>query len=356
MNMTDFDEVLFEEISGNGGNLGVITLNRPAVLNSLSHKMIVAMHAKLKTWLDDTNIKAVVVRPTEGRAFCAGGDLRLTYDRARANNPKMTEFFYDEYHLNRFIHHYPKPYIAFLNGITMGGGVGISIHGSHRVATEKLLFAMPETGIGFFPDVGGTFFLPRLPGRLGYYLGLTGARIKTEDCVGLGITQHQVAEKDLPELLSALAKQAFSADAKSSVTQVINQFKVASQPSVLLQQQDIIDTAFAAGSMEEILQTIHHRSEQVCQDAAVMLSKKSPTSLKITLRALDEGKHLDFDTVMRHEYRLTCRFLQGHDFPEGIRAVIIDKDQKPVWKPGTLLEVTREDVEKYFSPMAEELV
>lgn len=346
--MTDFYEVLFEEMRGNGGNLGVMTLNRPSALNSLTHKMIVAMHARLKIWAADTNIKAVIIRAVEGRAFCAGGDLKLTYERACRKDPAMMEFFNDEYQLNCYIHHYPKPYIAILNGITMGGGVGVSIHGSHRIATDKLLFAMPETGIGFFPDVGGTYFLPRLPGKLGYYLGLTGARIKSDDCVGLGIAQHKVAEEDLTELLSAIANQEFTADAKASVTQAIKQFELAAQPSALLAQQDVIEKIFHQNTMEDILQNLHDSKETICQDALTALTKKSPTSLKVTLRALDQGQHLDFDTVMQHEYRLTCRFLQEHDFIEGIRAVIIDKDQKPQWEPAALVEVTREQVESYF--------
>src|SRR3989338_2126316 len=198
--MSDDQEVLFEEIAGQGGHLGVITLNRPQILNSLNQTMIDAMYAQLNKWAIAPDIKAVVIRAAPGRAFCAGGDLRFTYERFKNKDPLLSTFFRDEYQLNRLIYHFPKPYIALLDGITMGGGVGISIHGSHRVATENLLFAMPETGIGFFPDVGGTYFLPRLPGRIGYYLGLTGARIKTDDCVTLGISQHKVTRDKLSAL------------------------------------------------------------------------------------------------------------------------------------------------------------
>jgi enoyl-CoA hydratase len=350
-----YNEVLFDEIEGQGGHVGVITLNRPAVLNSLNHSMIHAMSDVLKRWGTDAHIKAVVIRAAEGRAFCAGGDLRLTYERAKANDPIAPHFFRDEYHLNSTIYHFPKPYIALLDGITMGGGVGISIHGSHRVATENLMFAMPETGIGFFPDVGGTFFLPGLVSKIGFYLGLTGARLASDDCVSLGIAQHKVAHESLPSLIQAIAQHAFDSNPRASVTQVIEQFQVPIKLSTLLEQQEAIQACFSQPTMEAILQALQHSSSVICHDSIDMLKKKSPASLKITLRAMQEGAYLDFDACMRQEYRLASRFLQGHDFPEGIRAVIIDKDQKPQWYPPTLEQVTTNEIEKYFSPLAEEL-
>ena len=171
------DDVIFTEIKGRLGDIGLITLNRPRALNSLTLEMIKAIHRELLAWRKANHIKAVMINAVPGRAFCAGGDLRLTYERMQAKEAHIAHFFWDEYELNCCIFHYPKPYIALLDGITMGGGVGISIHGSHRVATDKLVFAMPETGIGFFPDVGASYFLPRLPHQFGFYLGLTGARI-----------------------------------------------------------------------------------------------------------------------------------------------------------------------------------
>lgn len=353
--MNTYDEVLFEEISGNGGNLGVITLNRPTVLNSLNHAMILAIYAQLQKWAMVDHIKAVVIRAAEGRAFCAGGDLRLTYDRYKTHQSVLTDFFRDEYQLNRFIFHFPKPYIALLDGITMGGGVGLSIHGSHRVATDRTLFAMPETGIGFFPDVGGTYFLPRLPGRIGFYIGLTGARLASDDCVLIGIAQQKIQRETLPELINALAQQKFVGDTREFVSHVINQFKVSIKSTQLLEQQAIIDDCFSRKTVENILSSLEASSNKLCKETASSISKKSPTSLKITLQALEEGKHLDFDACMRQEYRLVTRFLQGHDFFEGIRAVIIDKDQTPHWNPDTLDGVTRRDIEKYFAPLTEEL-
>jgi enoyl-CoA hydratase/carnithine racemase len=353
--VAETQDILFEEMPGTDGNLGIITLNRPAVLNSLNHDMIVAMHPQLIKWAQSPDIKAVVIRAVEGRAFCAGGDLRLTYDRAKQQNPLMTEFFYDEYHLNRCIYHYSKPYIALLDGITMGGGVGLSIHGSHRVATERLLFAMPETGIGFFPDVGGTYFLPRLSDAAGYYLGLTGARIKADDCTALGLTNHKINHDAIPDLLSALANTAFTSDARASVTDIIASFDTKLAGSPLQDARSEIKNCFTAASVEAIINQLTASTSQVCQEALAALQKKSPTSLKVTLAALNNGRDLDFDACMQQEFRLVSRFLLGHDFIEGIRAVIIDKDQSPVWQPALLAEVSQQTVMDYFAPLKKEL-
>lgn len=350
-----FRDVLFDEMAGKDGKLGIITLNRPEVLNSLNHAMVNAMHARLQVWATDSHIKAVVIRAAEGRAFCAGGDLRLTYERIKSHDIKLLEFFHDEYQLNRCIFHFPKPYIALLDGITMGGGVGISVHGSHRVATDRLLFAMPETGIGFFPDVGGTYFLPRLPGKIGFYLGLTGARLASDDCVAIGIAQHKVNREAFDDLLQALAQTPFNKDAKATVSDVINQFHVSTKPSHLLEQQSVIDDCFSPITLEEIEQKLENLENILCKEAGIVLKQKSPTSLKVTLRALLLGKELNFDDCMHQEYRLVAHFLQGHDFLEGIRALIIHKDQKPKWKPSTLQEVTEKEVEKYFAPLDREL-
>lgn len=347
--MSNNAEVLFETLPGKNGDMGVITLNRPAVLNSLNQFMVHAIHAQLEFWAAAQHVKAVVIRGAGERAFCAGGDLRLTYERIQQQESSLADFFEYEYQLNQLIFHFPKPYIALLDGITMGGGVGLSIHGSHRVATEHLLFAMPETGIGFFPDVGATYFLPRLRGKFGFYLGLTGARLASDDCVALNIAQQKVARAALPELLQALAETSFADDARATVTQVIDQFCTASQPSILIEQQNVIDACFSATTVEDILQNLQHAENKLCTDAASMLRAKSPTSLKVTLRALQAGVHLDFDACMRQEFQLATHFLQGHDFLEGIRAVIIDKDQSPAWKPSTLAEVKEQEIEKYFA-------
>lgn len=353
--MTTYTEVIFNELQGVGGAIGEIVLNRSQVLNSINLSMVHAIYHQLQTWATSNAIKAVVIRAVEGRAFCAGGDIRQTYEQAKSQDIKAINFFRDEYQLNRLIYHFPKPYIAFLNGITMGGGVGISIHGSHRIATEHLMFAMPETGIGFFPDVGGTYFLPRLPGQLGYYLGLTGARLQSDDCVALGIAQHKVAAQSLPALLKELINQPFKHEAKTSVSEIIEQFSTPTQTSPLLQEKEEIDNCFSGKTMEAIMQALQNAKHTICKESLTTLSKKSPTSLKVTLRALNEGRYLEFDACMKQEFRLASHFLESRDFQEGIRAAIIDKDQNPHWQPETLDKVKEPDIAKFFAPLAEEL-
>lgn len=347
-------DILFEEMQGNNGNLGIMTLNRPNALNALNHEMFIALDRQLTAWAHNANIKAVVIRAVEGRAFCAGGDIRYAYERKLANDPSLPNFFRDEYRMNTLIHHYPKPYIALLDGITMGGGVGISIHGSHRVGTDRLLFAMPETAIGFYPDVGTTYCLARFPHKMGYYLGLTGARISYADCYAMGIVQTVVAQHALPTIITTLCEAKIPN--KIAVTDLLNEFALSIPPSELMQHKDEIEACFSKKTIEDILQALESYPSEWCQQTAKIIQTKSPTSLKVTLYALQEAEKLNFDTCMQMEYGLTTHFLQGHDFFEGIRAAIIDKDQKPHWQPSKLSEVTRQDVAKYFTPLTKELV
>lgn len=343
------DDVHFEEKKGSHHTIGVITLNRPAVLNSISHDMIHAMTTQLKHWARDDAMHAVVIQASEGRAFCAGGDLRLTYERMRAKDGVRNTYFQDEYELNRLIYHYKKPYIAFLNGITMGGGVGLSMHGSHRIATDRLLFAMPETGIGFFPDVGGTYFLPRLANEMGTYLGLTGARITVDDAKMLGLVTHKINEAVFPDIMQALlATPIYASDARETVTGILDQFAVPVATSPLMQVKEEINASFHHNSIEAILTAIKYSGNTFLESAADILKKKSPTSLKVTLRALREGLLLDFDGCMKQEAYLASHFLEGHDFMEGIRALIIEKDQSPHWQPSDLASITDSMVLDYF--------
>lgn len=346
--MNTYDEVLFSEQAGEGGDLGIITLNRPSALNSLSHTMIQLIYAQLKKWAVASQIKAVVIKAVEGRAFCAGGDIRLAYERMKKRDLAAVEFFREEYSLNKFIFHFPKPYIALLDGITMGGGVGISIHGSHRVATDKLIFAMPETGIGFFPDVGGTYFLPRLPHQLGYYLGLTGARINADDCVQLGIAQHKIAPESIVDLIHAIAAQPFGEDPHATVSHAIEHFSVPVGSSVLTAHKDNLERCFGYKTVEETMIALQSTQNDFSREIAATLDKKSPTSLKVTLAALHRGRDMDFDACMQQEFCLTCHFVQGHDFPEGVEAVIIRKDNAPKWNPAELNQVTDTMVASYF--------
>jgi len=354
--MQNISEIAFEEVSGRDGNLGLITLTRQQVLNALNQKMINALDQQLAEWEMANHIKAVVIRAAEGRAFCAGGDVRSVYERKLENDPKLTEFFRDEYRLNRRIHNYPKPYIALINGIAMGGGVGISVHASHRIATDRLLFAMPETGIGFYPDVGTTYVLSRLPHKIGYYLGLSGARISLSDCAAAGLIDYFVKAEQFPELIYALADTPFENDERATVTQVIKKFSVPMENSTLLHQSEIIEKCFSEKTVEKIIHALNHHSNSWCKEVATQLETKSPTSLKVTLHALQKAAELDFNEAIQMEFRLTSHFLEGNDFFEGIRAVLVDKDQSPHWQPATLAEVTTTIVKKYFVPLEMELI
>lgn len=347
-------EIIFEEVPASDGKIGVITLNRQQVLNALNHEMFIALDGQLAEWQQNATIKAVVIQAAEGRAFCAGGDIRSAYERKLKNDPTLIDFFRDEYRMNLRIHHYPKPYIALLDGITMGGGVGVSIHGSHRIGTERLVFAMPETQIGFYPDVGATYFLSRLPHQFGIYLGLTGARIGYADCLDLGIINEVIDRDSLSKIIPALSK-AETLD-KNSVTHILKQFSISAPTGELSAHQEEIETCFAKNTIEEILHALESHPSEWCQQTAAVIKAKSPTSLKITLQALHKASKLDIDACMQMDYRLTYHFMQGHDFFEGVRAAIIDKDQKPQWKPVKLEEVNTKEVDKYFSPLVKELV
>lgn len=348
-------DILFEKIDGVEGQLGVITLNRPHALNALNHTMFIALRENLQAWSQDETIKAVVIQAVEGRAFCAGGDIKSVYERRKINDNKVLDLFGEEYRMNQCIYHFPKPYIALMDGITMGGGVGISIHGSHRVATERYLFAMPETRIGFYPDVGASYFLPRLPHKIGFYLGLTGARLNYADCYELGMIDHIVKAESFSDIRNDLINTPLEKHADATVSDILNQYSVAVEKSSIMDHINEIDLCFAKKNMEDIMQALEHYPSAWCEEVMNALIQASPTSLKVTLRQLQEGAKLVFDDCMKQEYRMTAHFLHGHDFYEGIRAVLIDKDNKPHWKPATLEEVKASDVDQYFSPIEKEL-
>ena len=337
-------EILFEAI----GRAGVITLNRPQALNALTLGMVEEMSATLQRWAGEDRVRHVVIRASGGRAFCAGGDVRAIYDWGRAGDPEALRFFRGEYLLNALIKRFPKPYVALIDGIVMGGGVGVSVHGSHRVASERLAFAMPETGIGFFPDVGGTWFLPRLPGELGTYLGLTGERCRTADAIHAGIATHHVPSARLGEVCEALTEAA-------DVDECLARFAADPGTAAIAERQAGIDRHLGGDSVEAILAGLEEDPSEWAQATAATLRGKSPTSLKVTLRQLREGRRREFADCMRIEYRMVHRMLEGHDFYEGIRAVVIDKDGKPRWRPARLEEVAEADVAAYFAPLAEEL-
>ena len=346
------DEVLFER----RGPLGRITLNRPAALNALTLEMSLAMTRQLTEWAADDDIKAVVVvgAPREdGKVpFCAGGDIQAIY--AGRDDPERSfaaSFFRDEYRLDRRIHHYPKPYIALIDGVVMGGGVGISVNGSHRVMTQTAVFAMPETGIGLFPDVGGTFFLPRCPGHIGMFLALSGTRLKWADACYVGVATHAVARERLTALEEALAAAAWSGDGQETATQVIGEFAGEPGEPPLASLYARIDSLFAQSSVEWIVRALEAETDEWAAGLLKTLQSKSPTSLKVTFRQILAGARFEFDDCMRLEYRLARRFAAGHDFYEGIRAVVIDKDNAPRWNPARIEDVSESAVEAYFMPL-----
>ncbi|HEX4293040.1 MAG TPA: enoyl-CoA hydratase/isomerase family protein [Rhizomicrobium sp.] len=340
--MSDEAEIQFE----NRGAVGLITLNRPKALNALTHGMAVAMHAQLKAWAVDDAVKTVVIQGEGERAFCAGGDIRTLYDSGKAGTPYALEFYRDEYLLNAYIKHYPKPYVALLRGFVMGGGVGVSVHGSHRVADETMLFAMPETGIGLFPDVGGSYFLPRCPGEIGMYLGLTGARLKTADALYAGVATHFVPAAQREALLAALADGKLPDIAMQGLADTV--------PDVFLKEhREKIDRLFGCDSVEDILAGLDADHTDWAADAAKTIRAKSPTATKLAFRQIREGKSLDFDDGMRMEFRMVNRVIAGHDFYEGVRATIIDKDGAPKWSPATLADVSDAEIDAYFAPLGD---
>ena len=335
------------------GGLGLVTLNRPKALNALTQAMCKAHDAKLAEWEADPAVKAVAVRGEGGKAFCAGGDVRHIRDIGKTDPKGAQGFFWHEYRMNARIHRFPKPYIALADGIVMGGGVGISAPGSHRVATPKTLFAMPETGIGMFPDVGGSFLLSRMPGALGMYLGLTGARLGAADAVDAGYAQACVPSERLDALVAALAEADFGADAQAGATRVIERFAAPAGEPPLAAQRGLIDRAFALGSIEAILAALDADGSPFATETAAKMRRDSPTSLKLAHRQIGEGRARDFDACMRMEFRIVNRIIDGHDFYEGVGALLIDKGRTPVWQPGSLAEVSSAAIDAYFAPLAD---
>lgn len=320
------------------GVAGRVTLNRPQALNALTLDMARRLDAQLQEWADDDLVQRVVVEGAGDRAFCAGGDVRDLYEAmARPGDPLIADFYGDEYTLNNRIKGYGKPYVALIDGVVMGGGVGVAIHGSHRVVTENALFAMPETGIGLFPDVGGTWFLPRMPGETGLYLGLTGARLRAADALYCGVATHYIPRERL-------------AGMDASVHELDRLAEDPGEPP-LQGLRDSIDRCFAGDSVDAIIAALRSEGDEWADKTLAVLTTKSPTSLKVAFRQIREGASLDFADAMRLEYRLAQRFCAGHDFREGVRAVIIEKDQKPQWQPPDLDAVKESHVDAYFAPL-----
>ena len=344
-------EVLFEA----KGAIGHIVLNRPKALNALTLPMVRTIAPQMEKWAAEKSVKAVVVSGAGDRAFCAGGDVAEIFRRKMAGDTSLgRDFFREEYIVNRAIFRFPKPWIALLDGITMGGGVGLSVHGRFRVATEKFLFAMPETGIGLFPDVGGGHFLSRLPGQLGMYLALTGQRLKAADALYCGVATHFVASEKMPELKRAL--ESMSGEGDAAVEAVLAQFKGEAGEPTLPAHRAEIDRHFGQDSVEGIVASLAKDGSEWAQKNSAALAKLSPTSMKITFKQIRDGASMSFEDIMTMEYRMSQGCMAGHDFYEGVRAVLIDKDHAPKWQPPALANVGEAIVARHFAPVNNDLV
>lgn len=339
---TEDDTVLFAI----EGRTGVITLNRPKALNALTHLMVLRMAAALAAWERDPAVSQVLIRGAGERGLCAGGDIRAIHDDAKAGNSASAEFWRDEYRLNARIARYPKPYVALMDGIVMGGGVGVSAHGGVRVVTERSRVAMPETGIGFVPDIGGTWLLGRAPGRLGIHLALTGAAVGAADALLCGLADHFVPAGRLPELTAALAQ--------APVHEVLPRYAATPPPGELADQRPWIDHCYAADRVEEIVERLLADGEPAAKEAAETILAKSPTALKVTLAALRRAAALgSLEEALVQEFRVSCNALTSPDLVEGIRAQVVDKDREPRWSPPALTDVTEAEVERHFAPLPE---
>lgn len=319
------------------GRVGRILLGRPQALNALDLSMIRGLTSALRAWQDEPEIHAVVVEGAGGRAFCAGGDIRAIRAAAIAGDTEAVEaFFAEEYALNRLIAEYPKPYIALIDGICMGGGIGVSVHGTARVATEAALFAMPETGIGFFPDIGASYVLPRLPGAIGYYLGLTGARLTGADAVHAGLATHFVPRATLPALSEALARDGVA---------VLAGFAAPLPENGLAPHRPVIDRCFGAPSVGEILDRLAAEPDAWARGAEAALWTASPSSLLWSFALLRRGAHRTLPAALAAELALTRRVTRHPDFQEGVRAMVVDKDRTPRWTPDRLEALTPQEIE-----------
>jgi enoyl-CoA hydratase len=357
--MSDADEILF----GRSGGLATILINRPQALNALSLDNYRHIAPMLAAWAADPSVLAVAIRGAGGRAFCAGGDVLALYRAGRSDPPDRefpAVFFREEYRLIRQIHCYPKPYVAIIDGITMGGGAGISVNGAFRVATEQTLFAMPETGIGLFPDVGATRFLNLCPGHIGRYLGLCGVRLEAADVLYCGFATHFVPQHQVEASLTALAQIACEPGRETAaVAAVLDRFAAAPGPAPLAALRPAIDRVFAGDTLAAILAALGEEERAggafaawAAETRATLLSK-SPTSLAITLRQLTLGRGFDLEAALALEYRLTRHVMAAHDFYEGVRAMLIDRDKQPRWRPAGLSEIDVDGVADYFAPIGE---
>jgi enoyl-CoA hydratase len=334
-----------EAIVQRRGAAGVVVLNRPKALNSLTLTMVREIAAALDEWQDDSRVTRVVIRGAGERAFCAGGDIRRLYDWGRAgDHDSQLTFWREEYLLVRRAKTYPKPIVALVDGIVMGGGAGLAINASHVVAGERFLFAMPEVGIGFFPDVGAAWFLPRLPRRAGVYFALTGLRADAGDALAFGLARTFARSATFEPLACAL-------EDGEPVDAAVASFAARPPPSALMSQSESVEACFSLGGREAIFEALREaegRGLGFAAPARAAMLEKSPTSQGIALQQMTLGATLDFDQALRTDYRIVSRICRGHDFYEGVRAVIVDKDNRPRWG----MSPSAAEIDAYFAPLA----
>lgn len=345
-NATQSNEVLCKKVN----HVGCITLNRPKQLNALNLTMVKEMQKNLEDFESDDNIKAIIIKGAGETAFCAGGDIKtIRQNCLDGKKAEAMSFFKEEYKLNYKINNLSKPYIALLNGVTMGGGVGVSVHGKYRVATEKTLFAMPETAIGFFGDVGGSYFLSRIRDHVGLYLVLTGNRLKGKDVTRVGIATHYTSLAKLPELEQSLYNENDLTPQK--VYAILNKYNEEIPDSF---DTSKISKIFSSDSIEQIIENLEKDNSDWSKQQLSLLSKMSPSSLKVSVRQLQLGHEKDLKDCLKMEYNLCSKFITKNDFSEGVRAVLIDKGSKPKWDPATVRDIDEKLLNWYFEPAADD--
>lgn len=344
-----------QTLIGHTGTLGRIRLNRPKALNSLTLSMVRDIEKALDVFEADPEVAAVLISGEGERGLCAGGDIRMIYDGGKAGSQEPVDFWREEYRMNARLRWLEKPYIAFMDGIVMGGGVGVSVFGSHRVVTERTRFAMPETGIGFFPDVGASWFLTRQQNELGTFAALTGEQLTAGDVIAFGLADSYVPSDSLPALaekLSSLPAPASRADVSATIAAFANP----PPPAEMAAQQPLIDRLFAFDAVEEILDALAQDGSSFAERTLGVLRTKSPLSLKVTLRLLRLGRRENtLEACLEREFAATAAVLRSHDFYEGVRAAVVDKDRNPQWRPVHVGDVTDQDVAAFFKPSAKPL-
>lgn len=343
------EPLLFEQ----KGHLGIITLNRAPQLNALTLPMMKAFFNQLALWKEDASIHAVLIKAVSGKAFCAGGDIRWLYETGRSNPSENLDFFRHEYRLNYAIHHFGKPYIALMDGITMGGGVGVSLHGSHPIATERFVFAMPETTIGFFPDIGASFLLAKCPKPLGMYLGLTGNRLNAQEAMEASLVKGVIASTEFEAVLEDLIHMDLSEHAHEKLDAYFAVEKAAKETHHFLEKE--IASCFSQDSLDAIVYALSRTDSENAQLLLQNLYQKSPMSLKVTFEQLSKAQNLSLAACLKMDFILVKHFMQSHDFYEGVRALLVDKDKSPRFEPSSIQSVTQEMVAGYFQPIGDEL-